>query len=80
MNKAKKTARKRRLLLVKGAGQDPKTLLGRWALKIWNQGIGFHKRKAIARVATQAEFEASAQRVMAKHAPSLQRLADDDRD
>lgn len=78
MNKARKTARKRQRLLQKGATEGKDTLLGRWALKIWNQGIGFHKRRAIARAATQAEFNASAAHVMAKHQVSLQRLADGD--
>lgn len=54
MNRARRTARKRRNLLLKGAGMDPKTRLGAWALRIWNQGIGYHKRAAIEAAAMQA--------------------------
>lgn len=54
MNKAKHTARKRMNLLRKGAEQGPKTLLGRWALRIWQQGTGFHLKEAIAAAAAKA--------------------------
>lgn len=60
MNRAKKTAQKRRALLRRGAQCDPnskderESFLGRWALKIWNQGLGFHKRAAIAAAAAKA--------------------------
>lgn len=41
MNKAKRTGRKRRNLLLKGLNESPKSLLGRWALRIWQAGKGW---------------------------------------
>lgn len=61
MNRAKKTAQKRRALLRHAATCSPtsknerESFLGKWALKIWNQGIGFHKRAAIEATAKKAE-------------------------
>lgn len=61
MNRAKKTAQKRRALLKYAATCSPDdrsprlAMLGAWALKIWQQGIGFHKRKAIEAAAAKAQ-------------------------
>lgn len=59
MNAARKTARKHRHLLNKGASQDPKTFLGRWALKIWRQGIGYNKRKLVEAVVEAGKVNAA---------------------
>lgn len=85
MNRAKKTAQKRRALLKYAATCSPEDKnpilanLGAWALRIWQQGIGFHKRAEIARaagrMATDEEARTSGAKVIEERKGLLTRLA-----